>query len=128
MPVRATSTESRRVNSKATLKLQVDKLLAHVPRLLHRPIRSSRYYAPRSDSIIIQADDSRKQIDNTHSCYVKLHNLIVQAGKEALPGETSAEQSQRVKILQKSENERRLKTKKMHSTKKSARRASRNND
>jgi peptidyl-tRNA hydrolase ICT1 len=81
------------------LKLEVSKLLAHIPSLLHRPICSSRYYAPRSDSIIIQADDRRKQTDNTQSCFAKLHNLIVEAGREALPGETSAEQSQRVKNL-----------------------------
>ncbi|KAF2501008.1 hypothetical protein BU16DRAFT_555513 [Lophium mytilinum] len=117
-----------KVNSKATLKLEVSKLLAHVPGLLHRPIRSSRYYAPRSDSIIIQADDSRKQNDNTHSCFAKLHNLIVEAGREALPGQTSAEQSRRVKNLQKAENEHRLHAKKMHSSKKSTRRASGNSD
>ncbi|KAF2814619.1 peptidyl-tRNA hydrolase domain-containing protein [Mytilinidion resinicola] len=117
-----------KVNSKATLKLEVNKLLAHVPSLLHFPIRSSRYYAPRSNSIIIQADDSRKQNDNTHSCFAKLHNLIVEAGREALPGQTSPEQSRRVKNLQKSENEHRLKAKKMHSSKKSTRRASGNSD
>ncbi|OCK84422.1 peptidyl-tRNA hydrolase domain-containing protein [Lepidopterella palustris CBS 459.81] len=117
-----------KVNSKATLKVSADALLSHIPMPLHSEIRSSRYYAPRSDSIIIQADDSRKQNDNMHSCYAKLHHMIVAAGSKALPGETSAEQSQRVKNLQKAENEHRLRAKKFHSNKKSARKGGGNSD
>ncbi|OCL04867.1 hypothetical protein AOQ84DRAFT_300010 [Glonium stellatum] len=110
-----------KVNSKATLKVPLDSLLSHVPSALHPEIRSSRYHAPRSNSIIIQADDSRKQNDNMHSCYAKLHGMIIEAGTRALPGETPTEQSQRVKALQKSENEQRLRSKKVHSSKKTAR-------
>lgn len=112
-----------KVNSKATLKVPLDSLLSHVPSALHLEIRSSRYNAPRSNSIIIQADDSRKQNDNMHSCYAKLQNMIIEAGRQALPGRTSAEKSQRVKALQKSENEQRLRTKKIHSSKKTARKS-----
>jgi peptidyl-tRNA hydrolase ICT1 len=49
--------------------------------------------------MVIQADDSRKQNDNAHSCYVKLHQVIVEAGRNVIPGETSAEQAKRVKDL-----------------------------
>lgn len=94
-----------------------------MPSALHLEIRSSRYNAPRSNSIIIQADDSRKQNDNMHSCYAKLQNMIIEAGRQALPGKTSADKSQRVKALQKSENEQRLRTKKVHSSKKIARKS-----
>jgi peptidyl-tRNA hydrolase ICT1 len=88
-----------KVNSKATLKVGLDSLLKHVPNALHSEIRCSRYVAARSDSIIIQADDSRKQTDNALSCYARLHQVIVEAGKKALPGETSAEQAKRVQTL-----------------------------
>ena len=69
----------------------------------------------------------------------------MEAAKKALPGETSAEQAQRVKELwvspsiycyngyllssrQNVEKERRLKSKKMHSDKKSSRRGGRGDD
>ncbi|KAF2198565.1 hypothetical protein GQ43DRAFT_378271 [Delitschia confertaspora ATCC 74209] len=117
-----------KVNSKATLKVTLDSLLQHIPKALHPQISASRYVAPRSNSIIIQADDNRKQNDNALSCYARLHQMIVEAARNALPGETSAEQVQHVKNLQKSENERRLKSKKMHSSKKGSRRGGRADD
>ncbi|KAF2794995.1 hypothetical protein K505DRAFT_302982 [Melanomma pulvis-pyrius CBS 109.77] len=111
-----------KVNSKATLQVPLEGLLKYIPTALHSEIRTSRYIAPRSNNIIIQADDSRKQVDNAHSCYARLHQMVVEAGRNAVPGETSAEQSKRVKNLQKTENEYRLKSKKQHSAKKSSRR------
>lgn len=87
------------MNSKATLKVPLDALLKRVPIALHSEIRSSRYVAERSNTVIIQADDSRKQNDNAHSCYKRLHQMIVEAGRNAVPGETSAEQAQYVKDL-----------------------------
>ncbi|KAF2747578.1 hypothetical protein M011DRAFT_402494 [Sporormia fimetaria CBS 119925] len=112
-----------KVNSKATLKVPLDALLQHVPAALHPQLKSSRFVAPRSNSIVIQADDSRKQSDNAHSCYARLHQLIVEAGRNAIPGETSIEQAKRVKDLQKVDNQQRLNKKKQHSAKKSSRRA-----
>lgn len=88
-----------RVNSKATLKVPLDALLSHVPAALHHEVRASRYVAERSSAFIIQADDSRKQTDNAHSCYKRLYEAIVAAGQAAIPGETSAEQAKRVKDL-----------------------------
>ena len=87
------------MNSKATLKVPLDALLKHIPRALHNEIRASRYVAERSEALIIQADDSRKQNDNAHSCYARLHQMITAAGQDAIPGETSAEQAKRVKNL-----------------------------
>ncbi|OAK99944.1 peptidyl-tRNA hydrolase domain-containing protein [Phaeosphaeriaceae sp. SRC1lsM3a] len=111
-----------KVNSKATLRVPLDALLHHVPTALHGEIRRSRYVAARSNAIIVQADDSRKQSDNAHSCYRRLFDAIVEAGHHAVPNETSAEQAQHVKKLQKTDNERRLKSKKQQSAKKSSRR------
>lgn len=89
----------KRVNSKATLKVPLDALLEHVPAALHGEIRRSRYVATRSSTIIVQADDSRKQSDNAQSCYKRLHEAIAQAGQDAVPAETSAAQAQHVKQL-----------------------------
>jgi peptidyl-tRNA hydrolase ICT1 len=59
-------------------------------------MRTSRYFAPQSNSIVIQADESRKQADNSHQCFVKLNSLISEAAEQAVPGETSDEQKQHV--------------------------------
>ncbi|KAH0291208.1 hypothetical protein KCU62_g2961, partial [Aureobasidium sp. EXF-3399] len=109
-----------KVNSKATLRLPLSALLPMLPAVLRPAVAKSRYSA--KDDLVIQADDSRKQNENVHRCFVKLNEMIVQAGREVVPGETSAEQMERVKKLQKAENEGRLKMKKKHSDKKSSRR------
>ncbi|KAL2356181.1 peptidyl-tRNA hydrolase domain-containing protein, partial [Cryomyces antarcticus] len=111
-----------KVSSKATLRLPLDSLLPMIPSVLHSQIRSSRYCAEKSNSLVIQADDNRKQNDNVHSCFSKLHNLILEVGRDVVPGETSNAQRSRVKNLQKAENEARLRMKKTHGSKKSARR------
>ncbi|CAG5147978.1 uncharacterized protein ALTATR162_LOCUS2127 [Alternaria atra] len=111
-----------KVNSKATLKVPLHALLHHVPAALHSEIRRSRYVAARSNTIIVQADDSRKQSDNAQSCYKRLYEAIAQAGQDAVPAETPAAQVLRVRDLQKSDNERRIKSKKQQSAKKTSRR------
>ncbi|KAF2219188.1 hypothetical protein BDZ85DRAFT_180726, partial [Elsinoe ampelina] len=111
-----------KVNSKATLKVALSSLQPMIPKILWPSIAQSRYAA--SNELVIQADDSRKQQDNVQRCLVKLNELIVQAGKENVPGETSDAQKSRVKNLQRSANEGRLKAKKFKSDKKSSRRSS----
>jgi peptidyl-tRNA hydrolase ICT1 len=91
---------TQRVNSKATLKMPLDALLQHVPAAIHGEIKRSRYVAARSNTIIVQADDSRRQSDNAHSCYKRVYEAIAEAGRHAVPTETSAEQMQHVKDLQ----------------------------
>ncbi len=87
------------MNSKATLNVSLDALLPHVPRALHAELCGSRYVTKRTGALIIQADDSRKQSDNAQSCYKRLYEAIVEAGRKAIQGETSAEQVKRVKHL-----------------------------
>lgn len=77
----------------------MDSLRPLIPELLHRSIRQSRYYAPNSDSLVIQADDSRKQADNAHHCFVKLNAVIKESAEKVVPGETSDEQKRRVRNL-----------------------------
>lgn len=87
------------MNSKATLKVPLHSLLPLVPRILHRPLRSSRYFAERSESLVIQSEESRKQAANVESCYEKLHQLLKNTARDAIPGETSQEQRDRVHKL-----------------------------
>ena len=96
-----------------------------MPTVLHDGIRKSTYYASKTDSLLIQSDESRKQIANKETCYRKLDQLVIDVYNSSVPGETSDEQKQKVKKLQKSENEGRLLLKKKISSKKSARRGSR---
>ena len=75
------------------------QLLPITPNLLHQQIRCSRYYAERSDSVVIQADGKRKQTENVQECFVKLQDLLLDAGKNVVQGETSPEQANKVKRL-----------------------------
>ncbi|KOS39725.1 hypothetical protein ACN38_g9417 [Penicillium nordicum] len=117
-----------KVNSKATLKVPLDALLPLVPRLIHHPLRASRYAAERTRCLVIQSDEERKQSNNVESCYDKLYQLLQSSVKEAIPGETSQAQRNRVQKLQKAQNEGRIKNKKQHSDKKSSRRGSKYDD
>ncbi|KIV96629.1 hypothetical protein PV10_00468 [Exophiala mesophila] len=110
-----------KVESKAQLRVPIDRLLAIVPEVMHKPLRASRYFAENSSSIVIQADDSRKRETNKDTCIRKLNDLIIDVYKQSVPGETSESQKQRVKDLQTRENEARLKSKKQHSSKKQSR-------
>ncbi|KAL2826967.1 hypothetical protein BDW59DRAFT_59000 [Aspergillus cavernicola] len=113
-----------KVNSKATLKVSLDTLLPLLPRLLHPPLQTSRYYAARTHSLVIQSEELRKQTANVDACYEKLHQLLKTTAKDLIPGETSAEQRDRVHKLKKAANESRIKEKKLHSSRKSSRRGS----
>ena len=112
-----------RVSSKATLRIPTSSLLPLLPGLLHPYILNSRYHASKTGDLVIQADDSRKQNDNVNSCFKRLHELILDAGRQAVPNETSTEQIKRVQELQKSEKVHRRKMKEIQSKKKSARRS-----
>lgn len=116
---------ARRVNSKAQLRVSLGQLLPMVPDVLHEGIRKSTYYAGKTDSLLIQSDDSRKQFANRETCYRKLQTLIEDVYQKTVPGETSAEQKERVQELKKADNEARLQMKKHHSSKKAARRGNR---
>lgn len=117
-----TSDTSNRTSSKATLRLSTSALLPLLPEPLHASILSSRFVAPTSGDIVIQADDSRKQAENAQACHRKLLEVIREAGAQSVPGETSVEQKIRVQRLQKAEDERRKRLKTQHSAKKAARR------
>ncbi|KAK5114314.1 hypothetical protein LTR62_002565 [Meristemomyces frigidus] len=111
-----------KVSSKTTLRLPTTSLLPLLPPLLHPAVLASRYYAPNTSSLVLQADESRKQGENVTACFRRLHEVILQAGREVVPGETSVEQRKRVEGLQKAEAAGRRRMKEFQSKKKSARR------
>lgn len=70
-----------------------------LPSLIYTQLQSTSFYARKSDSILIQYDASRKQNENIEGCWTKLHELIRDAAKEVVTGETSPEQAAKVKEL-----------------------------
>ncbi|KAI7327581.1 hypothetical protein KC315_g7034 [Hortaea werneckii] len=111
-----------KVASKATVRIPTSSILPLLPPLLRPHILASRYHAAKSSELVIQADDSRKQTENVNSAFRRLHELITDAGRQAVPGETSPEQTKRVAELQKADAARRRKMKEFQSKKKAARR------
>lgn len=101
--------------------MPLEQLLPLLPAALHKGILSSRYHAEKTSSLVIQADDSRKAQANKDLCFRKLTELVVDVYKKTIPGETTDAQKEKVKKLQKAENEARLKTKKILSNKKQSR-------
>ncbi|KAL5364024.1 hypothetical protein BJX96DRAFT_178600 [Aspergillus floccosus] len=88
-----------KVNSKATLKVPLASLFPLVPRVLHPSLRASRYFADRTETLVIHAEESRKQAANVESCYDKLHQLLKSTAKDVIPGEASQAQKDRVHKL-----------------------------
>lgn len=99
-----------------------------LPTVLHDGIRKSTYYAGKTNSLLIQSDDSRKQTANKDTCYRKLNELVMDVYNHSVPGETSEEQKEKVKKLRRAENEARLQMKKKQSSKKAARQKGRGDD
>lgn len=58
---------------------------------------SSRFYAEKSNSLVIQADGNRKQSDNVLECFEKLYALILGVGKAVIRGELSLASKERIK-------------------------------
>lgn len=81
------------------MRLKLSDVAHDIPSLIFDQLRKSRYYAENSDSIVIQADSSRKQSDNVEDCHKKLNDLIFDSGKSVVKAETSPEQIKRIKKL-----------------------------
>lgn len=77
----------------------MSELLAATPAILHSPLRASKYFAGKSNSLVIQADGSRRQADNVQECFQKLKLLIESAGKSVIMGETTPEKMAKVRQL-----------------------------
>ena len=88
-----------RLNTKATLRVQLERLQPILPEIVFKEVLKSRYHAAKSNSLVIQADESRTRTQNVESCHEKLHGLILEAASNVIRGETLPEQSQRVRDL-----------------------------
>ncbi|KFY37908.1 hypothetical protein V494_04593 [Pseudogymnoascus sp. VKM F-4513 (FW-928)] len=78
-----------KTNSKATSAWQVKSLAAHVPAMVTKELRASRYYSRNSDSLTIASQEGRVQRDNEDNCHEKLYEHIRDIAKRIIPGETS---------------------------------------
>ena len=97
--IRQADWRGNRSNTKATLTISADALLPLVPKILHDNVRSSRYFAKASESLVIQSQESRSRTANQNRCYEKLLEVLADAGEGAIPGKTSLEQQEKVKRL-----------------------------
>ncbi|RDW73789.1 hypothetical protein BP5796_07231 [Coleophoma crateriformis] len=113
--------KTNKTSSKATTKWPVDALISYIPKILHPQIKMSRYYTASSNTITIQCDTTRSQSENTDITHDRLFEELGEIYRATIPGETSPEQSEKVRKLQAADNAARLKMKKMRSDKKRSR-------
>ncbi|KAK6520461.1 hypothetical protein TWF506_000715 [Arthrobotrys conoides] len=87
-----------KVNSKATLRVPLDKLGPHIPRVFLEALKTngSKYLTDGGD-MVISSDSCRSQLTNTKNCWEKLYRAVIKS--TCLPGKTSPEQKERVKKL-----------------------------
>ncbi|KAG0647245.1 hypothetical protein D0Z07_7012 [Hyphodiscus hymeniophilus] len=115
--------KTNKTSSKATTVWPIDSVKAHVPHVLHAKLLDSRYYVSSSDSFTIQCDAHRNRSQNKDETHQRLNDEIRQIYKSVVPGVTSPLQSRKVEQLKKAENTARLRIKKLHSDKKTARKS-----
>ena len=77
-----------RVNSKATLSLDMDGLLPLVPKVIHEELLRSKYLT-QDNTLVFRSEDARTQVENIKICYQKLHQVIIAAGRIAIRSEAS---------------------------------------
>ena len=80
-----------RTNSKATTSWSLSSIAQHLPPMIVKELRASRYYSKNSDALIIQSQEGRVQRDNEEDTHRKLQYHIVDIAKKIIPGETTAE-------------------------------------
>ncbi|RVD84543.1 uncharacterized protein DFL_006289 [Arthrobotrys flagrans] len=87
-----------KVNSKATLRVPLDKLGLHIPRVFFEALKSkgSKYLTDGGD-MVISSDSCRSQLTNTKDCWAKLYQAVINSVR--IPGKTSQGQRKRVKRL-----------------------------
>lgn len=60
-----------------------------LPQLMHKSLRSSRYYSKGNDSITIQSQTQRSRTANTDENHKKLVEELQKIYKDQVPGVTS---------------------------------------
>ncbi|OAV88874.1 hypothetical protein PTTG_28892 [Puccinia triticina 1-1 BBBD Race 1] len=104
-----------KVNTKATLKLELGKLNSIIPAYWITNLSNSHLYAPQTGQLVIHSSLTRSQPSNVDDCWTKLHHIFKSASEAGLIGETSVEQAEKVKRLKSIDKSR---TKKLKSIRK----------
>ncbi|KAI3339106.1 peptidyl-tRNA hydrolase domain-containing protein [Ustulina deusta] len=110
-----------KTESKATSVWPISELSKGLPKLVRSALRSSRYYAMRSDSITIQAQTQRSRTANTDENHQKLADELLRIYREKVPNATSEKKIKKHEAAEKTFNQNRLKGKKQQTLKKAAR-------
>ncbi|KAH6653171.1 hypothetical protein BKA67DRAFT_310489 [Truncatella angustata] len=113
-----------KTETKATTVWPVFELTRMLPKLMHSPLRSSRYYTSRTDSLTIQAQTQRSRSANTDENFDKLVEEIRRIYREAVPGVTNTKKAKKYEALEKAFHENRVTSKKQQSAKKASRKGS----
>lgn len=96
--------------------------MAFLPQVVRDQIIATRsQYITKEGDLLVQSQRNRTQEANKEDCFQKLAMVIRDMIAADLEGETARETKRRVSRLMKYDNENRLKTKKIHSSKKAAR-------
>lgn len=88
-----------RTESKATTVWPVRDLLAVLPRLMHGPVRASKYYTAGNDSWTIHAQTHRVRSSNLDENNRKLADEVERIYESAVPRETSEETKEKHRNL-----------------------------
>ncbi|KAK5625216.1 hypothetical protein RRF57_000932 [Xylaria bambusicola] len=110
-----------RTETKATSVWPLSELCKGLPKLMRSPMRSSRYYIKRSDSIMIHSQTHRSKTANTDENCKKLYNEMCKIYREQIPAPTSETKRKKHEAAEKAFNQNRLKVKKQLSLKKASR-------
>lgn len=82
---------SLRTETKAITSWPVGQLMGILPKMLHRGLRSSKYYTAGNDSLSLQAQTSRSRTANADDNHQKLFDEMQRVYDETVPNETSPE-------------------------------------
>ncbi|KAK2608014.1 hypothetical protein N8I77_006652 [Diaporthe amygdali] len=107
-----------KTETKAITTWPVSELSQVVPKLMRPLLRSCKNYVKGNDCISFQAQTKRDRNANAEENRAKLLEELHRMYSDAVPGDTSAEKTQKHKALEKSSRESRLKAKKFQSSKK----------
>ncbi|QLG73717.1 hypothetical protein HG535_0F02280 [Zygotorulaspora mrakii] len=110
-----------KVNSKCTLTLSNFSKCSWLPnevrqQLIEKPVR---YYAKRSDSLVVQSDETRSRDANKHVCLMKLVTEI--RNSCWFPGEIDQTTVKKWENIKKNADRKRIRQKKISSEKKKLR-------
>jgi hypothetical protein len=70
-----------------------------VPKIVSEQLKRHRWYAKKSDTMVISADGARSRKANQNDVFQKLEGLLRATGKLIIPGKTPEQQRAKVEKL-----------------------------